>query len=100
MKVISHSIVSESLRPHGLYSPWNSPGQDTGVGSLCLSPGDLPNPEIEPESPALAGGFFTTGAPWEAERASRRGKDLKVTQCYKDGIMNSQQKFGSETHPV
>ena len=64
------------------------------------TPGDLPDPEIEPESPALAGGFFTTGAPWEAERASRRGKDLKVTQCYKDGIMNSQQKFGSETHPV
>ena len=25
-----------SLRPHGLYSPWNSPGQNTGVGSLCL----------------------------------------------------------------
>ena len=22
-------------------------------------PGDLPNPGIEPESPALAGGFFT-----------------------------------------
>ena len=24
------------------------------------SPGDLPNPEIKPRSPALAGGFFTT----------------------------------------
>ena len=24
------------------------------------SPGDLPNPRIEPTSPALAGGFFTT----------------------------------------
>jgi len=23
------------------------------------SPGDLPNPGIEPKSPALAGGFFT-----------------------------------------
>ena len=22
--------------PHGLYSPWNSPGQNTGVGSLSL----------------------------------------------------------------
>ena len=31
------------------------------------SPGDLPNPRIEPEpltSPALAGGFFTTSATW------------------------------------
>ena len=28
--------MSNSLRPHGLYSPWNSPGQNTGVGSLSL----------------------------------------------------------------
>ena len=32
----SHSVVSTSLRPHGLYSPWNSPGQNTGVGSCFL----------------------------------------------------------------
>ena len=40
----SRSVVSDSLRPHGLYtpwtpwtvSPWNSPGQNTGVGSLSL----------------------------------------------------------------
>ena len=25
-----------TLRPHGLYSPWSSPGQNTGVGSLSL----------------------------------------------------------------
>ena len=34
-------------------SPWNSPGQNTGVGGLALSPGDLPNPGIELRSPAL-----------------------------------------------
>ena len=28
--------MSNSLQPHGLYSPWNSPGQNTGVGSLSL----------------------------------------------------------------
>ena len=28
-------------------------------------PGDLPDPGIEPASPALAGGFFTTSATWE-----------------------------------
>ena len=27
------SVMSNSLRPHGPYSPWNSPGQNTGVGS-------------------------------------------------------------------
>ena len=42
-----------TLLPHGLYSPWNSPGQNTGVGRLSPSPGDLPNPGIEPGSLAL-----------------------------------------------
>ena len=42
-----------TLRPHGLFSPGNSPGQNTGVGSLIPSPGHLPNPGIEPRSPAL-----------------------------------------------
>ena len=32
----SCSVVSNSLRPHGLYSPWNSPGQNTGVSRLSL----------------------------------------------------------------
>ena len=32
----SHSVVSSSLQDNGLYSPWNSPGQNTGVGSLSL----------------------------------------------------------------
>ena len=29
-------VTSDSLWPHGLYSPWKSPGQNTGVGSLLL----------------------------------------------------------------
>ena len=32
----SCSVMSNSLWHHGLYSPWNSPGQNTGVGSLSL----------------------------------------------------------------
>ena len=40
-----HLVVSDSFQPQGLYSPWNSPGQNT--------PGDLPNPGIKPRSPAL-----------------------------------------------
>ena len=32
----SRSVVSDSLPPHGLYSPWNSPGQKTGVSSYSL----------------------------------------------------------------
>ena len=38
----SRSVVSDSLRPHGLYSPVNSPGQNTGVGSLFLQQGIFP----------------------------------------------------------
>ena len=32
----SHSVISNSLRLHGLYSPWSSPGQTTGGGSLSF----------------------------------------------------------------
>ena len=31
--------MPDFLQPHGLYSPWNSPGQNTGVGSLSLLQG-------------------------------------------------------------
>ena len=43
--------------------------QESWRRSLCRPPGDLPDPGIELESltsPALAGGFFTTSATWEA----------------------------------
>ena len=32
----SCSVLCNFLRPHGLYNPWNSLGQNTGVGSLSL----------------------------------------------------------------
>ena len=35
----SRSVVSNSLQPHRLYSPWNSLGQNTEVGSLSLFQG-------------------------------------------------------------
>ena len=44
----SRSVVSDSLRPHGLYSPWNSPGQNTGVGSLSLLQGLFPTQGLNP----------------------------------------------------
>ena len=45
----SHSVVSDSLWPHGLYSPWNSPGQNTGVGSLSLLQGIFPTQGSNPD---------------------------------------------------
>ena len=47
----SHSVVSDSLRPHGLYSPWNSLGQNAGVGSLSLLQGIFPTQGSNPGLP-------------------------------------------------
>ena len=47
----SHSVVSDSLQPHGLCSSWNSPGQNTGVGSLSLLQGIFPTQRSNPGLP-------------------------------------------------
>ena len=47
----SHSVVSDSLWPHELYSPWNSPGQNTGVGVLSLLQGLFPTQGLNPGLP-------------------------------------------------
>ena len=35
----SRSVLSDSLRPHGLHSSWNTPGQNTGMDSCSLLQG-------------------------------------------------------------
>ena len=47
----SCSVMSDSLRPHGLYSLWNSPGQNTGVGSFSLRQGIFPTKRLNPGLP-------------------------------------------------
>ena len=46
----SLSVVSDALRPHG-HTPWNSPGQNTGVGSLSLLQGIFPTQGPNPGLP-------------------------------------------------
>ena len=41
----------DSLWPHGQYSPWNSPGQNTRVGSLSLLQGVFPTQGSNPGLP-------------------------------------------------
>ena len=41
-------VVSDTLQPHGLYSPRNSPGQNPGVGSLFLLQGIFPTQGLNP----------------------------------------------------
>ena len=66
-----------------IYSPWNSPGQNTGVGSPIPSPRDLPNSGIEPGSPALQADFFY--------QRSHKGRPLKLT-CYKSTTLQKKKK--------
>ena len=56
--VFSHSVMSDSLRPRGLYPsrllcPRGFSRQEYWSGLPCPPPGYLPNPRIEPGSPAL-----------------------------------------------
>ena len=56
--VLSHSVVSDSLPPHGLeparlLCPWDSPGKGTGVGFHALLQGIFPT-----QVSCIAGGFF------------------------------------------
>ena len=68
------SVMSNSLQPMGCSPPGSSvhadsPGKNWN-GWSCPPPEDLPNSGIKPtslRSPALADGFFTTGATWDTQ---------------------------------
>ena len=47
----SLSVMYNSLWPHGLHSTWNSPGQNTGMGSLSLLQGIFPTQGSNPGLP-------------------------------------------------
>ena len=64
----SRSVVSDSLQPHGLCNPWNSPGQSTGVGicsSIPFSRGSS-QPRDQTQVFHIACRFFTIWATREA----------------------------------
>ena len=80
----SHSVFSDSLQPHGVYNPWNSLGQNTGVGSLFPSPGDLPNPGFKSRSPTLQADSLPgepQGNPYLCKLKFRSGAQLSPTLC-------------------
>ena len=81
--VLSHSVMSDSLRPHGLKParlrcPCGFSRQEYKIDRYGLPfppPGDLPNPGIRPaalRSPALASGFFTSSPTREAHVYTHR----------------------------
>ena len=57
------SVVSDSLRPHGTIQSMESSGPKYWGREPFPSPGDLPDPGIEPRSPSSVGGFFASRPP-------------------------------------
>ena len=47
----SHTVISDSLQSHGLYSQWNSPGKNTGVRSLSILQGIFPTQGLNQSLP-------------------------------------------------
>ena len=66
---LSRSVVSDSLWSHGLYSSWNSPGQNIAVGSLSLLQGIFP---IQGSNPGLLHCRWTL---------YQLGNELSVSEC-------------------
>ena len=99
----SHSVVSDSLRPHRLYSPWNSPDQNTGVGSLSLLQGIFPTQGDGTQVSLIASGFSTSWAiredsHWAVEsNSSSLESDLALDIC---SAKRMQQQWPSQTLSV
>ena len=74
----SHSVGSNSLQPHWIVAhqaplSMGFSRQEYWSGLPFLSPGDLPDPRIEPESPALQVDYLSTEPP---------GKTLMSRICF------------------
>ena len=80
--------MSDSLQPHGLYSPWNSQGQNTGVGSQSLLQEIFPTQDRTQVS-YTAGGFFTIWATRKALGPRKRwGKAEQASRWHRrSGLM-------------
>ena len=68
--------------------------QEYWSGLPFLSPEDLPDPGIEPvsvKSPALAGGFFTTGTTWEALKLPQSATLSRCHGCCMTCLSSSQE---------
>ena len=77
----SHSVEFDSLWSHGLYSPWNSPGQNTGVGSLSLLQGIFPTQGSNPGLPHCR---------WIFYQLSHKGSPCVYMASNKNGKMNKE----------
>ena len=75
----SHSFMSDSLLPHGLYSPWNSPGLNTGVGSCFLFQGIFSTQGLNPDLPCCR---------WILYQLSHQGSLLNINPFISSNIVS------------
>ena len=95
----SLSVVSDSLQPHGIYSPWTSPGQNTGMGSLSLLQGIFPTQGLNPSLPHCRQNLYCLshqGSPrileWVAypfSRGSSRPRNQTGVSCIAGGFFTT-----------
>ena len=94
-----HSVMSDSLQPRG---PWNSPGQNTGVGSLFLLWEIFPAQRSNLSIPHCRWIFYQLsheGSPWDHHRCSKfggfktRGQNLDPKIMEKGAVSNQSQEM-------
>ena len=106
----SPSVMSDSLQPHGLYSPWNSPGQNTGVGSLSLLQGIFPTQGLNlglPHCQRIVYQLSHNGSPrlleWVAYRFSRgssQPRNRTGVSCIAGGFFTNWAMHASHFHSI
>ena len=89
----SCSVMSNSLQPHGLYSPWNSPGQNTGMGSCSpLQGSSQPSAPRSPSSHADSLPAEPQGKPTNTEVGSLSLlQQIFLTQEANQGLLHCRQ---------
>ena len=89
--VVIYWVVSDSLRLHGreptrLLCPWEFSGQEHWSGLPCPSPGDLPDPGIEPMSPALQADSLSSEP--SGKPCTKKQSFFKIGRWVEKGITN------------
>ena len=85
--VLSHSVMPNSLRPHGLHPtrllcPWGFSREECWSGLPFPSPGDLPNPEVEPRSPVLEANSLPSDPPGKPIRGTQQIVTVAIVLLY------------------
>ena len=92
----SHSVVSDSLLPCGLYSPWDSPGWNTGVGSHSLLQGIFPTQGSNPGLPHCRRILYQLSHQGSLEAKNKRVKSpgFPNTECFLLNVAHHQAPMG------